>query len=210
MQPRFVAFALVGAVSLLASSAERARGETVDAGAEAGVPATTTAVVPDGAYRIGDADAADRALRAAIDAVLAGLHPAMREPFRAQLGATLRAPRRLQLSHRGDDVVVTVDGHELVAPLGGSERRQTGAEGRPVRVAHRLDGAVFVEEVRTGQFTLVRRFVVDAGGFRLDSELRTGMLPRPVDNVSHYARVVAPSADGGAPADAALPHASTP
>ncbi len=166
-----------------------AHGEAIDAGVEAGVPSATTSVVADGEYQLLEPAATDEAMRAAVQAVLVGLHPAMRDPFRAQLGTTLRAPRRFTLSHRGDDAVTQLDGHELAAPLGGAERRQNGPEGRPVRVLHRLEGAVFVQEIRTGQFTLLRRFVVDGGGVRVDSELRSGMLPRPVTTTARYASV---------------------
>lgn len=169
-----------------------ARSEAADGGIDAAIPETTTAVVSDGRYRLLDADDVDRATRAAIDGVIGGLHPAMREPFRVQLGATLRSPRRFELSHRDQDVVLDFDGRELVAPLGGEERRQTGPEGRPIRVVHRMDGAVFVQELRSGQFTLVQRFVVEGQRVRLENELRSGMLPRPVSTVAHYAAVTEP------------------
>lgn len=188
----------LGLVGLLALGLSQlptgsAHGEAVDAGTDATlVEQTTTAVVPDGRYRLLEAESVDAATRAAIDAVISGLHPAMREPFRVQLGATMRAPRRLQLGHREADVVLDFDGHELVAPLGGEERRQPGPEGRPVRVVHRLEGSVLVQELRSGQFTLVQRFVVEGARVRLETELRSGMLPRPVSSIAHYAPITEP------------------
>lgn len=185
---------LAGTIALLASMMPLGvvRSEAVDGGAGAEVAPTTTQVVADGRYRLVDPDAVDAAVRAAIEPVLTGLHPAMRDPFRAQLGSTLRAPRRIELSHRDEDLVLDFDGHALAAPLGGAERRQEGPEGRPVRVVHRLDGAVLVQELRSGQFTLVQRFVVEGARVRLEAELRTGMLPRPITTVAHYVAATEP------------------
>lgn len=190
------------AASLLASADDAGvpvpDGGSRTAASDAGVDAGISSGPDDGAYRLQDASEVDADVNARVDDAIHGLHPSMRDTFRAQLRASLAVPRTLRVARTADALTLTYDSTSLAAPLSGDAVSQRGLEGRPVQVVHHLESGAYVQEIRTGQFRRTDRLVVDGAGLRLEIELRTGLLPRPLHVVATFARATA-QADAGTP-----------